>query len=148
MAQQADSEASLLLMSSQQQEQHKTEPRLTAQQANSESTLLLVPSQQQEQHKMFCSVRRCSCCRVGRCLAVGIPEHLMYKNRLQEFAQRASIPFPIYYTVNEKGPQHFPQFRSTVEVDGDKYACLNTFSSRKAAEQDAAKIALEGISER
>ncbi|KAL2926510.1 Double-stranded RNA-binding protein 4 [Bienertia sinuspersici] len=154
------------------------EPRLTAQQADSESTLLLVPSQQQEQHKIpiqqccpdiACRLIRvvtrlclgaihCNCCSVLQCSAVfvgvvavvlgGIPEHLMYKNRLQEFAQRASIPFPIYYTVNEKGPQHFPQFRSTVEVDGDKYACLNTFSSRKAAEQDAAKIALEGISEK
>ncbi|KAL2904959.1 Double-stranded RNA-binding protein 4, partial [Bienertia sinuspersici] len=35
--------------------------------------------------------------------------------------------------------------RSSIEVDGEKYICLNTFSSRKAAEQDAAKIALKSI---
>ncbi|KAL2904956.1 Double-stranded RNA-binding protein 4, partial [Bienertia sinuspersici] len=73
-------------------------------------------------------------------------EHLMYKNRLQEFAQKASIPLPVYYTVNVKGLQHFPQFRYLVEVDGEKYTCLNTFSGRKAADEDAAKIALKRIS--
>ncbi|KAL2934513.1 Double-stranded RNA-binding protein 4, partial [Bienertia sinuspersici] len=56
-----------------------------------------------------------------------------------------SIPLPIYYTVNVKGPQHFPQFRSSIEVDGEKYTCLNTFSSKKEVEQDAAKIALKSI---
>lgn len=68
----------------------------------------------------------------------------MHKNRLQEYAQRSAIPLPIYQTVNE-GSQHAPQFRSTVLVDGASYTSPNTFSHRKAAEQDVAKIALANI---
>ncbi|KAB1222261.1 Double-stranded RNA-binding protein 4 [Morella rubra] len=73
-----------------------------------------------------------------------IPEQLMHKNRLQEYAQRSAIPLPVYQTVNE-GSQHAPQFRSTVLVDGASYTSPNTFSHRKAAEQDVAKIALANI---
>ncbi|KAF8390012.1 hypothetical protein HHK36_024533 [Tetracentron sinense] len=76
-----------------------------------------------------------------------LPEHLMYKNRLQEYAQRSSIPLPIYQTINE-GFQHAPKFRSTVLVDGAAYKSINTYSQRKAAEQDAAKRALELISKK
>lgn len=75
-----------------------------------------------------------------------IQEHLLYKNRLQEFTQRAKIPLPVYKTISEGGPRHAPQFRSTVVVDGKTFTSLTTFSNRKAAEQDVAKIALEGIS--
>ncbi|KAK9677557.1 hypothetical protein RND81_11G151600 [Saponaria officinalis] len=39
-----------------------------------------------------------------------------------------------------------PKFRSTVEVDGKEYISTNTFTTRKAAEQDAAKFSLECIS--
>ncbi|KAK9271606.1 hypothetical protein L1049_001968 [Liquidambar formosana] len=71
----------------------------------------------------------------------------MHKNRLQEYTQRASIPLPIYQTINE-GYQHAPQFRSSVLVDGAAYASPNTFSHRKAAEQNVAKLALECISKK
>ncbi|KAF8378626.1 hypothetical protein HHK36_029975 [Tetracentron sinense] len=71
----------------------------------------------------------------------------MYKNRLQEYAQRSSIPLPIYQTINEGFP-HAPKFRSTVLVDGAAYKSINTFSQRKAAEQDVAKRALECISKK
>ncbi|KAK9272942.1 hypothetical protein L1049_003321 [Liquidambar formosana] len=71
----------------------------------------------------------------------------MHKNRLQEYTQRASIPLPIYQTINE-GYQHAPQFRSSVLVDGAAYTSPNTFSHRKAAEQDVAKLALECISKK
>ncbi|XP_040996346.1 uncharacterized protein LOC121242543 isoform X1 [Juglans microcarpa x Juglans regia] len=74
----------------------------------------------------------------------GIPEQLMHKNRLQEYAQRSAISLPLYCTTNE-GSQHAPQFRSTVTVDGEIYTSPNTFSHRKAAEQDVAKLALENI---
>ncbi|XP_074284732.1 uncharacterized protein LOC141610523 isoform X2 [Silene latifolia] len=73
-------------------------------------------------------------------------EQLLYKNRLQEFAQRANLPLPSYHTVSEQEPRESNRFRSTVEVDGKKYTSLKTFSTRKAAEQDVAKLALEGIS--
>lgn len=76
-----------------------------------------------------------------------LPEHLMHKNRLQEYTQRSAIPLPIYQTVNE-GFQHAPKFRSTVLVDGATYTSPNTFSHRKAAEQDVARLALEFISKK
>ncbi|XP_059450411.1 uncharacterized protein LOC132181282 isoform X2 [Corylus avellana] len=75
----------------------------------------------------------------------GLPENWMHKNRLQEYTQRSVIPLPIYQTINE-GSSHAPQFRSTVWIDGVSYTSPNTFSHRKAAEQDVAKLALEGIS--
>ncbi|GAB4827975.1 hypothetical protein Ancab_034860 [Ancistrocladus abbreviatus] len=76
--------------------------------------------------------------------SLSIPENLIYKNRLQEYAQRASLPLPVYQTWNEGFP-HAPKFRSSILVDGEIYTSPNTFSQRKAAEQDAAKHALEGI---
>ena len=71
----------------------------------------------------------------------------MHKNRLQEHTQRSAISLPIYQTINE-GSQHAPRFRSTVVVDEVKYISPNTFSHRKAAEQDVAKLALECISKK
>lgn len=76
-----------------------------------------------------------------------VPEHLMHKNRLQEHAQRSGIPLPVYQSHNE-GFQHAPKFRASVSVDGVTYTSPNTFSHRKAAEQDVAKIALECISKK
>ena len=71
----------------------------------------------------------------------------MHKNRLQEFCQRSSIPLPVYQTFNE-GSLHAPRFKSTVLVDGISYVSVDTFSHRKAAEQDVAKYALECISKK
>uniref|UniRef100_A0A7N2MX72 DRBM domain-containing protein n=1 Tax=Quercus lobata TaxID=97700 RepID=A0A7N2MX72_QUELO len=76
-----------------------------------------------------------------------LPEQLMYKNRLQEYAQRSAIQLPMYKTVNE-GSQHAPKFRSTVVVDGQIYTSPNTFLQRKIAEQDVSKLALEHISKK
>lgn len=73
------------------------------------------------------------------------PEQFMHKNRLQEYAQRSSIPLPLYQTVNEGYP-HAPKFRSTVIIDGVTFISPRTFPHRKEAEQDVAKLALEGIS--
>ncbi|XP_022728379.1 double-stranded RNA-binding protein 1-like isoform X2 [Durio zibethinus] len=74
-------------------------------------------------------------------------EPLMYKNRLQEYTQRSSIPLPVYQTFNE-GLLHAPRFRSSVIVDGICYVSGETFSHRKAAEQDVAKYALECITKK
>ncbi|KAA8530647.1 hypothetical protein F0562_005419 [Nyssa sinensis] len=79
--------------------------------------------------------------------SANLPEHLLHKNRLQEFTQRSAIPLPIYQTVNE-GAQHAPKFRSTVLVDGSYYTSPSTFLNRKAAEQNVAKFALDSISEK
>ncbi|KAJ6735121.1 DOUBLE-STRANDED RNA-BINDING PROTEIN 4 [Salix purpurea] len=71
----------------------------------------------------------------------------MYKNRLQEYTQKSSLQLPVYQTFNE-GPAHMPRFRSTVWVDGAQYTSQKTFLHRKAAEQDAANLALESILKR
>ncbi|XLU54490.1 hypothetical protein S245_049138 [Arachis hypogaea] len=78
---------------------------------------------------------------------MGNEEHLMYKNRLQEFAQRSNIPFPGYLTTNE-GSQHAPKFRTTMWLDGTSYTSQMTFFQKKAAKQDAARIALESLKEK
>lgn len=73
-------------------------------------------------------------------LPLGIPEEARWKTRLQEFTQKASIPLPVYETSNE-GVPHAPLFQSRVWVDGICFISSNTFSNRKMAEQDAAKLA-------
>ncbi|GFY93686.1 hypothetical protein Acr_09g0001320 [Actinidia rufa] len=75
------------------------------------------------------------------------PTQSSVKNRLQEYTQRTGIPLPIYQTVNE-GVQHAPRFRSTVFVDGAYFTSPNTFTNRKAAEQDVATVALDGINQK
>ncbi|XVE78235.1 hypothetical protein DITRI_Ditri13aG0128200 [Diplodiscus trichospermus] len=74
-------------------------------------------------------------------------ESLMYKNRLQEFTQRSSIPLPVYQTSNE-GPSHAPKFRSKVIVDGSCYVSGETRAYRKEAEEDVARHALECIAKK
>ncbi|KAK9277927.1 hypothetical protein L1049_027484 [Liquidambar formosana] len=74
----------------------------------------------------------------------GLP---MHKNRLQEYAQKSGLQLPTYSTIND-GFQHAPKFRSTVLVGGTTYTSLLTFSNRKAAEQDAAKLALESVTKK
>lgn len=65
----------------------------------------------------------------------------MFKSRLQEYAQKAGLPTPVYETIKE-GPSHEPSFRSTVIVNDVRYDSLPGFSNRKAAEQSAAEVAL------
>ncbi|KAF5942911.1 hypothetical protein HYC85_020553 [Camellia sinensis] len=76
------------------------------------------------------------------------PELAMYKNPLQEYTQKSSIPLPVYETIIEGGVPHEPRFRSTVRVDGASYTSHDVFSQRKAAEQDVAKVALDGITQK
>ncbi|KAI8001421.1 Double-stranded RNA-binding protein 1 [Camellia lanceoleosa] len=76
------------------------------------------------------------------------PELAMYKNRLQEYTQKSSIPLPVYKTINEGGVPHELRFRSTVWVDGASYTSNDVFSQRKAAEQDVARVALDGITQK
>ncbi|MCE0480616.1 hypothetical protein HAX54_037635 [Datura stramonium] len=76
-----------------------------------------------------------------------IHEEFVHKNRLQELTQRSSLDRPVYHTVNV-GSQHAPMFKSRVLVDGCWYISPSTFSHLKAAEQDAAKVALIGMKEK
>ncbi|XP_048135653.1 double-stranded RNA-binding protein 4-like [Rhodamnia argentea] len=75
-----------------------------------------------------------------------VPEHVMYKNRLQEYTQKTMVHSPIYNTINE-GSQHAPRYRSTVFVDGKSFTCPNTFPQKKEAEQNVAQIALDLLSQ-
>ncbi|KAL9296064.1 hypothetical protein ACSQ67_021960 [Phaseolus vulgaris] len=60
---------------------------------------------------------------------------------------RYNIALPLYQSNNE-GQQHAPRFRSKVWVDGMSYISQSTFSHRKTAEQDAARLALKCLSKR
>ncbi|KAJ0989108.1 hypothetical protein J5N97_007464 [Dioscorea zingiberensis] len=72
------------------------------------------------------------------------PEQFTHKNKLQEHAQKSAIPLPVYHTTCE-GTQHAPRFRSVVVIDGVEFVSSGMFSNRKEAEQDVARVALEGI---
>lgn len=74
-------------------------------------------------------------------ILLAVPQDSMFKNRLQEYAQKAAISLPSYHTINE-GSSHAPQFRSTVVFNGATYTSPKVFSHRKAAEMDVARIAL------
>ncbi|XP_010557874.1 PREDICTED: uncharacterized protein LOC104826735 [Tarenaya hassleriana] len=63
------------------------------------------------------------------------------KNSLIHYCRKSCLPMPTFQVVNE-GPPHAPEFRGTVLVNGESFASPNTFLQRRAAEQDAAKLAL------
>ncbi|MES2856491.1 MAG: putative dsRNA-binding protein, partial [Bdellovibrionota bacterium] len=67
---------------------------------------------------------------------------LDFKTRLQERVQETRKSAPTYHVESETGPDHDKVFEISVKVEGE---VLTTGSgkSKKAAEQDAAKKALE-----
>ena len=76
----------------------------------------------------------------------GLPEHLLYKNCLQEYAQKSGLQLPVYETSSEGFP-HAPKFRASVRVNQTTYTSKLTFPHRKEVEQNVAKIALQTIKE-
>lgn len=66
----------------------------------------------------------------------------MHKNRLQSLAERTHKKLPVY-KVDFEGEYHNPKFRCTVEVGGHKFLSTGSFSRKKEAEQDAARVAYE-----
>lgn len=69
-----------------------------------------------------------------------------YKTLLQEVIQQDSAERPFYSVIEEKGPDHNKTFIVKVKLSGDELG-LGTGSSKKEAEQKAAKIALENLEE-
>jgi ribonuclease-3 len=67
-----------------------------------------------------------------------------YKSLLLEMSQAQSWPQPIYETVAEKGPDHDKQFTMKVCI-GERELGTGTASSKKSAEQKAARMALERL---
>ncbi|XP_044402727.1 double-stranded RNA-binding protein 4 isoform X1 [Triticum aestivum] len=65
-----------------------------------------------------------------------------YKNHLQEWTQRNDQKLPAYNTESKRD-HHRLEFRSTVEVGGERFQSARNHSRRKDAEQDAARVAYE-----
>jgi ribonuclease III len=71
--------------------------------------------------------------------------YLSPKSRLQEYLQATHKVLPLYKTVEEKGPEHDKEFKVSVYLK-DKLLGEGTGSSKKQAEEQAAKNALEKMS--
>ena len=69
------------------------------------------------------------------------------KSQLQELLQGAGRPLPRYSVLSEAGPSHKPQFRVECRLD-DGSATTGEGPSKKAAQQAAAREALERLRER
>jgi ribonuclease III len=63
------------------------------------------------------------------------------KTALQEWAQAAGLPLPVYETVRTEGPPHEPMFAIAVRVEGHPPTTA-TGRSKRAAEQAAAAALL------
>jgi ribonuclease-3 len=67
-----------------------------------------------------------------------------YKSLLQELSQRLYKAYPVYRLVNRSGPEHQRLFRVEVRVHGAVYGPATGYS-KKAAEQEAARLAWEKL---
>ena len=65
-----------------------------------------------------------------------------YKSELQEFAQGTLKQIPIYEVIHETGPDHQKTFQVKLVV-GDTVKTTGSGKSKKRAEQDAARAALD-----
>jgi len=67
------------------------------------------------------------------------------KSRLQEWLQAKSLPLPEYQTIEVAGPGHAQRFQIRCVVESIEGEFLGEGSNRRAAEQQAATMALENI---
>lgn len=67
-----------------------------------------------------------------------------YKTALQELTQAHFGTTPEYQLVHSRGPDHLKEFEVAVRIDGKTYASA-IGKSKKMAQQEAAKIALEAL---
>lgn len=70
--------------------------------------------------------------------------YLSPKSRLQEYMQAKYKTLPIYTILEEKGPEHKKMFKVSTSIE-DKVLGVGTGTSKKMAEEIAAKNALEKI---
>ncbi|XP_076897263.1 double-stranded RNA-binding protein 6-like [Bidens hawaiensis] len=68
----------------------------------------------------------------------------MYKNQLQELAQRSCFNLPSYTCIRE-GPDHAPRFKAAVNFNGETYESPNYCTTLRQAEHSAAEIALSEL---
>ncbi|KAL2458559.1 double-stranded RNA-binding protein 2-like [Forsythia ovata] len=71
----------------------------------------------------------------------------MYKNQLQELAQRSCFNLPSYSCVRE-GPDHAPRFKAKVTFNGEIFESPSFCSNLRQAEHAAAEVALRSLSQR
>lgn len=71
----------------------------------------------------------------------------MYKNQLQELAQRSCFNLPSYTCIRE-GPDHAPRFKATVNFNGETFESPQYCSTLRQAEHSAAEVALNSLSHR
>ncbi|MCO5594136.1 hypothetical protein L7F22_048157 [Adiantum nelumboides] len=71
----------------------------------------------------------------------------MYKNQLQELAQRSCFNLPAYSCIRE-GPDHAPRFKATVNFNGDIFESPHFCTTLRQAEYAAAEVALNTLSRR
>ena len=67
------------------------------------------------------------------------------KSVLQELLQGQGRPLPRYVVVSEEGPSHSRRFRVECRLD-DGSVTTGAGPSKKAAQQEAARAALEALS--
>jgi len=67
-----------------------------------------------------------------------------YKSALQELVQSQNAPLPQYRLIGTIGPDHRKLFQVEVIVNGEPVAEA-TGSSKKEAEQEAARLAMEKL---
>uniref|UniRef100_A0ACD5Y3D9 Uncharacterized protein n=1 Tax=Avena sativa TaxID=4498 RepID=A0ACD5Y3D9_AVESA len=69
----------------------------------------------------------------------------MYKNQLQELAQRSCFSLPAYVCTRE-GPDHAPRFKATVTFNGETFHGPTCCTTLRQAEHAAAEAALALLS--
>jgi ribonuclease-3 len=74
----------------------------------------------------------------------GAPGQQDYKSTLQELLQARNSSLPEYRLIGTLGPDHRKQFHVQVVVDGEPLA-ESTAASKKEAEQEAARLALDAM---
>jgi ribonuclease-3 len=67
-----------------------------------------------------------------------------YKSLLQQYAQKLRGLTPTYRVLGERGPDHSKVFRVSAVIGRKEYP-VGTGACKKDAEQDAARIALQGL---
>lgn len=81
---------------------------------------------------------------IGRARRLGVAAGEDYKSALQEHLQSHNHPLPEYRLAGTLGPDHRKQFQVEVVVRGEPIA-LGSGASKKEAEQEAARLALEKL---
>ncbi|KAL5724429.1 Double-stranded RNA-binding protein [Ranunculus cassubicifolius] len=71
----------------------------------------------------------------------------MYKNQLQELAQRSCFNLPSYTCIRE-GPDHAPRFKACVNFNGEIFEAPGYCTTLRQAEHAAAEVAFNTLSTR